>query len=676
MTAALADFSSLRTLVDLLRWRAQHDPYQRAYIFLADGEVEESSVTYAELDRQARAIAAWLQVTTGPGERALLFYPPGLRYIASFFGCLYAGIIAVPAYPPQPNRTLQRIETMAIDAEATLALAQEPTRTALKPLFDSSAALQGIGLETPPEGDDGHHDWRVPSLSGDTLAMLQYTSGSTGTPRGVMVAHDNLMNNLAAMAYAFEGTPRGAVPSGFHLDPAQHCGVVSWLPPYHDMGLIGGILLPLYAGRPAALMPPAPFLQRPVRWLQAISRYRATYSIGPNFAFDLCVRRITPEQRSQLSLDGWEMAICGAEPIRAESLHRFASTFAGAGFRPAAFYPCYGLAEATLMVAGRQAGQAMVTKTLDSGALERNRVVDADGGADARIVVGCGRAVLDQRIVIVRPEESTLCTPGEVGEIWVSGPSVASGYWNRPEGSTQTFQARIIPTGEGPYLRTGDLGFLDGGELFVTGRIDDVIIVRGRNHYPHDIEASVERSHPALRPNAGVAFAVEVDGEYRLVIVHEVERPLGIDVEEVAGAVRQAVAEGHELQVADVVLVRPGSIPKTSSGKLQRRACRANYLASALPVVGVWRAIIARERSAPAPEATPAPLAGRERPTKDEIELWLVTKLGERLGVDARHIDVDQPLARHGLDSKEAVVLASELEEWLGVSLPVTLAYE
>jgi acyl-CoA synthetase (AMP-forming)/AMP-acid ligase II len=369
-------------------------------------------------------------------------------------------------------------------------------------------------------------------------------------------------------------------------------------------------------GVPCVLMPPVAFLQRPVRWLQAISRYRATISVAPNFAYDLCVRKITPAQRATLDLRSWEMAFNGAEPIRAATLERFAATFAPCGFRREAFYPCYGLAEATLIVSGGEKADIPVVQTVQQAALERHQVVPATAkDEDTRTLVSCGRTLLDGRVVIADPESRTRCQPGEVGEIWVAGPSVAQGYWNRPAETVQTFQAYLADTGEGPFLRTGDLGCVYQGELFVTGRMKDVIIIRGSNHYPQDIELTVERCHPSLRPGCGAAFAVEVAGEERLIVVQEVERryqpprqrpperrqvdvdpgfdpecPQPLDLDAVVGNIRQAVAEQHGMQVYAVLLLRAGSIPKTSSGKLQRYACCAGFLTDSLEVVGKWHA--------------------------------------------------------------------------------------
>ncbi len=344
----------------------------------------------------------------------------------------------------------------------------------------------------------------------------------------------------------------------------------------------------MYTGFPCFLMQPVSFLQRPIRWLQAISRYKATHSGAPNFAYHLCVRRITTEQRLSLDLSSWRSAYNGAEPVSKNTLEQFAEAFAACGFRPNVSYPCYGLAEATLIVSGGFVKKKPVFCTVQAVALERNRVVEAsEHQENVRTLVGCGRAMLDTKIVIVHPESLTQCWPDDVGEIWVSGPSVAQGYWNRPEETEHTFRAYLADTGEGPFLRTGDLGFIKDGELFVTGRLKDLIIIGGCNHYPQDIELTVEQSHPALRTGCGAVFSIDVDGEERLVVVQEVERRYyrNLDIDEVVGAIRQAVAENHELRVSAVALVKPWSIPKTSSGKIQRHACRTRFLAGSLDVL-------------------------------------------------------------------------------------------
>jgi amino acid adenylation domain-containing protein len=446
------------------------------------------------------------------------------------------------------------------------------------------------------------------------------------------------------------------------------------------MGLIGGILQPLYGGFPVVLMAPVAFLQRPIRWLEAISRYGATTSGGPSFAYDLCVRKTTPEQREGLDLRSWEVAFNGAEPVRAEAMARFAEAFEASGFRREAFYPCYGLAEATLIVSGGEKAAPAVVEAFEARELERRRVVVAsEGEGDSRRLVGCGRTLPDQQIVVVDPERLTRSPPDQVGEIWVSGPSVAAGYWGQPEETAGTFEARLADTGEGPFLRTGDLGFVREGELFITGRIKDLIIVRGRNHYPQDIEATVGQSHPALQVDGGAAFSVEVDGAERLVIVQEVERTQrDAEVEEVGRAVRQAVAEEHELQVHAIVLIRPMSIPRTSSGKIQRHLCRAGFLEGSLKVIGssildtppagepgfgeAEEGFIYR-----APRAIDAPSARQA-----SLVLCLQERAARVLGVVPSQVDVERPLSTLGLDSLMAVELAHEIESELGVVLPVT----
>jgi len=563
-------------LVDLVRHRAKYQPNDTAFTYLVDGETEQIDITNAELDRQARAIGAWLQSLNLVGERALLLYPPGLEFVAAFFGCLYAGVVAVPVYPPRRNRSLSRIQAIADDAQAKVALTTDVVLHRVESLIDDTPSLKQLTwLATchVPEGMD--EEWVYPDVHGDTLAFLQYTSGSTGTPKGVMLNHANLMHNSALIAHAYEHTRSGLG--------------VFWLPSYHDMGLIGGILQPLYVGRPNILMSPMAFLQKPLRWLQAITRFGGTTSGGPNFAYDLCVRTIPPEEREKLDLSSWRVAFNGAEPVREDTLERFIEAFEPCGFHPEAFYPCYGLAEATLIVSGGFAYDEPVVRWFDTAGLTRGQAIELEQGhPNARGLVGCGQTMPDQKIVIADPEELTSCQPGQIGEIWVSGPSVAQGYWQRPDVTETIFRAHLKDTGEGPFLRTGDLGFMLDGELFVTGRIKDLIIFRGVNYYPQDIERTVYQCHDDLRADACAAFTVEVDGQERLVVVQELERRRRLNFPAVFAAVRRAVAVEHELALDAIVLLKAGSIPKTSSGKIQRHACRNGYLAGTLEVMAQW----------------------------------------------------------------------------------------
>ncbi len=673
------------TLVDLLRWRSLYQPDQCAYTFLLDGETDRVSLTYEELDRQARAIGALLQSLGAEGKRALLLYPPGLEYIAGFFGCLYGGSVAVPAYPPDParlNRTLPRLQAIVADAQATLVLTTAPILSMAALLFNQAPDLKALHwLATDdvfgdPPADDSksspHHpgqaladEWQGPSGSGDTLAFLQYTSGSTAAPRGVMLTHANLLHNSALISNCFGHTPDSR-------------GVI-WLPPYHDMGLIGGIIQPLYGGFPVMLMSPIDFLKMPFRWLQAVSRYEATTSGGPNFAYDLCVRKITPEQRATLDLSSWDLAFNGAEPVRHDTMERFAAAFASCGFCKEAFYPCYGLAEATLIASGGSKAEAPIVQAADTAALGQNRVETvALTHPNARTLVGCGHTLTDQRIVIADPDTFHQCPASRIGEIWISGPGVAQGYWNQPKSTAEAFQAYLADTGKGPFLRTGDLGFLWDGELFVTGRIKDLIIIRGRNHYPQDIERTVEQSHPALRPGCGAAFSVEVTGEERLVVAQEI-RPQTTDLEEIIQTVRQAVAEAHELQVYGVLLLQARSIPKTSSGKIQRHACRAGFLSDSLNVVA--KSIL--DQDVPPVEASSTQpgevsfirkaLSTINEPSARHslLTLYLQEQAARVLCLTPSQVDVERPLGTLGLDSLMAVELTHKVETDLGVILPI-----
>ncbi|MBD2565337.1 MULTISPECIES: AMP-binding protein [Nostoc] len=583
------NLNQIANLVDLLRYRQENQANEIAFTFLSNGETEQVNLTYQELDIKARSIATTLQSQEAIGERALLLYQPGLEFITAFFGCLYAGVIAVPAYPPRRNHHNHRLQAIVADAQATIVLTTKSVFSDIEKTLKKE--LPGTKLNYITTDDINislANDWQSPQLDRDTLAFIQYTSGSTGMPKGVMVSHGNLLHNLSLIHKCFEHEPKSQ-------------GVI-WLPPYHDMGLIGGVLQPIYGGFPVILMPPVAFLQKPIRWLQAISDSKATTSGGPNFAYELCVQKIKPEQIAGLDLNSWKVAFTGAEPIRVKTLERFAKTFADCGFRMEAFYPCYGMAETTLFVSGGLTSESPIVRLVDGRELSQNRVADAvEDSANAQAITSCGCNWLDQKIVIAHPETKTTCADGEVGEIWVSGESVALGYWRKPEQTQQTFHAYLVDTGEGPFLRTGDLGFLQDGELYVTGRIKDVIIIRGRNYYPQDIELTVENSHPALHSSCCAAFSIEVKEQEQLVIAVEVERAYlrNLDVDGIASSIRKAVSEQHELQVYAVAFLKPSSIPKTSSGKIQRHACRSGFLEDSLNTVGLWKSEVIESVKSP-----------------------------------------------------------------------------
>lgn len=564
------------TLIEVLRTRAQHRPEQCAYTFLADGENETGHLTYGDLERRARVIAGWLQSRGLRGERALLLYPPGLEYISAFWGCLYAGVIAVPAYPPHRNRPMPRLSAIAADSAATVVLTTAEILAEVDQRVQQMPDLLALSWQATDMLDCAQMTaWCDPASGGDTLAFLQYTSGSTALPKGVMVSHANLVANQRMIQQA--------------MSHDENLVLVSWLPPYHDMGLIGGLLQPIYVGGRSVSMPPLAFLKKPWLWLKAISRYQGSITSGaPNFAYDLCVSKTSPEQRALLDLNRWRVAYNGSEPVRRETIGRFTETFAPCGFRPDAMCPVYGLAEATLIVTGHYNGSPPVFLTVQKAALEEHTVVAARSAEDAvQTLVSCGGAIRDQQIVIVHPETLVECRPGQIGEIWLGGQNITQGYWNRLDETAQTFGASLAGSGRGPFLRTGDLGFLNGTELFVTGRLKDLIIIAGRNVYPQDIELTAERSHPAFQATASAAFGMPSDGVEQLAVAIEVKREhlRKLDSDEVIAAVRQAVAAEHQARVEHVLLVKPGGIPKTSSGKIQRRLCRLRWTAGELSVL-------------------------------------------------------------------------------------------
>ncbi|MCI0492199.1 MAG: AMP-binding protein [Planctomycetes bacterium] len=711
------------TMIDVLVSQAAEQPDGIAYAFVDDRD-GTTEITFSELDRRARAIAARLQLELKPGDRALLVYPAGLDFIAAFFGCLYAGIVAVPATYPKPKRPLPRLNRIAADCDAHVALSTSQTLATLDPNLLSADAATSLWIATDQLHDALTDHWERPNDHEHDLAFLQYTSGSTSDPKGVMVSHANLLNNLECIRQSFG-------IGEMEEDRVSSTGVF-WLPAYHDMGLIGGVLMPLYMGGRSILMSPTAFLQRPMRWLQTIHKYHATVSGAPNFAYEYCVRRTTPDERATLDLSHWRLAFCGAEPIRVETLHHFAEAFRVAGFHSKAFYPCYGLAEVTLLAAGPDFRDEPTVLAVNRPALAEHRVVPTCGEPAEMVhrLVGCGQAMPDHRLVIVSPETGLECPEGEVGEILVQGPSVTQGYWNRPEETESDFGARVEGH-EGRFLRTGDLGFFREGELFVTGRVKDVIIIRGRNHYPQDIEQSAEEAHPAVLP--GAAFALVHGDDERLGVVHQIDRQYrGSDHQQIVQAIRRAIVEQHELDPCAIVLIRQTSLPITSSGKVQRNLCRDQYLAGELKVVHSWtnpaygrtevaeaempsstngrvdvqlhgEGVAWRRNGESATKAAPdAPVASgasiphpskthRKRRstspvggvaasvaldrTAEQIETWLLGWLVARLGLDVAEMSRDRPFAELGVDSLAAVELSAELEREFGVPLPPIVAW-
>lgn len=549
-------------MADVPRRRAVQSPDAVAYTFISGREVVEESITYADLDRQARAIAASLQRECARGDRAVLVFEPGLAFAAAFFGCLYAGVVAVPIYPPRRNRGIDRIVTILRDCSAAVVLATRPMKERAAGFAADAPELAFIPWllvdEMPPPLAA---DWRQPDFSPDDVAFLQYTSGSTSKPKGVILTHSNILHNEESIRLAFEHDRESVV--------------VGWLPLFHDMGLIGNLLQPMYVGCRCILMSPMYFLQKPIRWLRAISHYRATTSGGPNFAYDLCVDGTSPEDREGLDLSTWSLAFNGAERVRPSTLERFAAAFAPYGFRAEAFYPCYGLAEGTLIVTGgRKADPVIVRARPDAGSAAPAGEAES-GDAPSLLFAGCGAPLPGHDVRIVDPDSCEPVAEGLVGEIWIAGGNVARGYWNKPEETERCFAATIAGEDAGTrYFRTGDLGFVCDGEVFVTSRLKDIIIVHGRNLSPEDIESTVADSHPLLRYHGCAAVPIEHEGEEYLGVIVEIANRQAVDFDELAAAISRRLFVEHEVAPLRIVFIRSNTLPKTSSGKVQRYLCR------------------------------------------------------------------------------------------------------
>ena len=568
-------------LVDRVRYWMAAMPDEIAFRYLTYGGTLTEQLTYKQLDQRARSIAAQLASMGLKGQRALLMYPSGLEFVAAFFGCHYAGVTPVPAYPPRRNRNMGRINAISEDAQAAVVLTiDEVIQRSHDGMLDQAPSLRRIPwLATEEVPLEIASDWVKPTIDGSELALIQYTSGSTGSPKGVMLTHDNVMANCSMISWCFQ--------------MGRTSEVCSWLPLYHDMGLVGGILIPLYGGVTNTLMDPVAFLSRPIRWLRTISHYKCRVSGGPNFAYQLCVEKIDIDDclAEGIDLSNWEVAFNGAEPVRADVLRRFSKKFAPLGFQHEAHYPCYGMAEATLLITGGEKTKPAPIRRFHMNDLAEHRVthvgVDDEAGQD---LVGCGRVLPNEHVLIVHPETFQPLEKDKIGEVWVNSPSVGTGYWNRPKVTEETFHARTSdPSDKRNYLRTGDLGFRDSdGELFITGRLKDMIIVRGVNRYPQDIEATVESCDKRLLAGGTAAFSVEHWDRERLVVVSEVERGRNVSTEGLIDKIRSAITAEHELPPDGVALIRARSVPKTSSGKIQRHQCRKQYVARELPIVAEW----------------------------------------------------------------------------------------
>ena len=650
----------METLVKLLMHRGSQQGANTAYTYLHDDPSQNTSLTYQELDTKARVIALRLMELGVEGKPVLLLFEPGLDYIAAFFGCLYAGGYAVPAYPPQRAKHLPRLLSIVKDSGANVALTSTFLFDQIKPFINQGFAgykLDWLTTNTLEGTVDSTAKWTPPAVHPDTLAFLQYTSGSTGTPKGVMLTHGNLLENCEAIKVAFSlnETHRGA----------------GWLPLYHDMGLIGQILGTLHIGFPFSLITPLQFLQKPFRWLKAMSDTKAHITGAPNFAFDLCVQKVTDEQKSQLDLSHLALAVTGAEPVRMETIRAFSKAFKSCGFREEAFYPSYGLAESSLMVTGGLCLRPVVTRRILRQDLENSKAVLAPETSPLEKtfeLVSSGFSRTSHKTIVVNPETEELCRDNEVGEIWSAGPSIAKGYWNRPDESSQVFHG-LAKNNEGDpnngrYLRTGDLGFINDGELYVTGRLKDLMIIRGRNIYPQDVESSFQAAHKDLRPGYGSVFSIDVEGEERVVAVQEIESSASGPAKDIFDAAFAAVSTEHELQLYAMVLLKKGELPITSSGKVQRRQARSQYLAGKLDVVASWKGDVITG------EIQKSTAMGERL---GEIFQKLSHALGAALSIPAEALDAKKALSDFALPLSRAIPLSHQIQDSLDIEIPYSV---
>ena len=660
----------VHTLVSLLRWRAQHQGDEPAYTFLADGFDDTQTWTWADVDRRARAIGAWLQAHEGRGERAMLMFEEGLDYLAGLYGCMYAAALACPCHPPDPNRlhrTLPRLQEIARDASIRFVLTSGAIRRGARGHLDESPALSGAEWVAVEEIDDSWAErWEDPGLGGEDLAYLQYTSGSTSTPKGVMVSHHNLLHQLTDFDLGY--------------DHDEESVIVSWLPATHDLGLVYGRFMPMFAGCRCVFLSAASFMRRPISWMRAMSVWKGTHSPSPNFGFDVAARKVTDEEAAQLDLSHVKVLLNGAEAIRRGSEERFIERYAAGDLPPQAVTHAMGMSEATAKIMTEPIGRFPAKfLAVDAKEYEANRVsLRAFGDAGAFEVASNGTTHMDTRCVIADPDTLEDLGEDRVGELWVSGSTVAQGYWNNPDATASTFEARLA-TGEGPFLRTGDLAFIHEGEIYLTGRLKDLIIIRGQNHHPQDIEWSLQSAHVALRPNCAAAFSVKSDDDLEeLILVTEIYRHKVEDPEVVFGAIRSAIAENHALMARAIVLIAPRALPKTSSGKIQRSRTRQRFLDGDLEVLHRWDRPAG---GASEPEPSTEQLVDSLRPLSPRRRLRKLVKTiqdltARILGLHADDIEEDRPLQELGLDSVTAVEMVESVGRLLGASIPGTVLFD
>lgn len=646
-------------LLKILEDRINLTPNKVAFTFLDTDLNEANQLTYKELSDKAKSLAVCLTEKNLEGERAILLFPPGIEFIPVFFACLYAGVIAVPAYPPRKNRSLDRLESIFKDSNAKVVLTDRKTQDTIESRFKANPILAKPEIISSDEIDISlAANWKARAVKEDDIAFLQYTSGSTGSPKGVMVSHGNLFHNAHDIELGFS-----------HKGP-----ILSWLPVFHDFGLMYGVVQPIFSGIPCYMMAPVSFLQRPLSWLQAITKYKATHSSGPNFAFQLCVDKVKDQELESLDLSHWQMAVSGAEPIRSTTLDAFASKFEPCGFNKKAFCPAYGLAESTLKVSAVPLDSPQTYLDVSAKALGQHSVrLPEDDDQDLVRLVGCGGSEIGAQIEVINPANNAVCSGNEVGEIWVKSNSVAKGYWQKPEETQATFNA-FTSDGQGPFLRTGDLGFVHNNELYITGRHKDLIIVRGLNHYPQDIELSAFNSHEALVPEKAAAFSIEENGHEKLVLVQEVKRTAvrNFYFEEATEAIRKDVAKHHNLRVDYISFIKPASLPRTSSGKVQRKLCAKMFQNGALKTIAEWsNKEVYHQPDTPSTQ-TKEPL----HHNLHEVQQWIKELISSASKIPVEELGLNEPFDTYGLDSLDSVTLAEDLSKKVEKPLPPTIAYD
>lgn len=642
--------STYNTLPGLLMQHAKNFADKPALIYLNEDGSENARISYSALIGRSIYYAEKLKTAFQPGDRSLLMLNAGIDFVVAYLACLFSGVIAVPVNLPKRNKGNHRFLTVLKDSRPLCLMTDMQTEALLNKHFsDQRELMEPEHIIVDSSRDVSSSSAIKLTVEPNDTAYLQYTSGSTGQPRGVMVSHRNLMENSVVIRQSFNHKP--------------DLIVANWLPPYHDMGLVGNLLQPLYVGGASVIINPTSFLKNPMLWFSSIRKYKANTTGCPNFALDYCVEKISDEQKKDIDLSSINVFYCGSEPIRKKSMDRFLSAFGDCGFREKMFLPCYGLAESTLMSTGISALEEPRYLSVDKKKLENEGAAGIpDDGGDKLELVSCGYPWPGHEIAVADPHTKQKRPDGRVGEIFIKGPSVSKGYWNDKEESIKVFGAQLEDSENSNYLSTGDLGFIQNGHLYITGRIKDLIIVRGLNHYPHDIEETVENSHEALQSNACAAFSVEVDEQEQLVVVAEIQRThvRQLDHAEVFGAIKMAVAEEHDIPVYAITLLNPGRMLKTTSGKIQRGACRQAWLNGTLQSVGSWIRTKSRNKQTE---------FLKENPTVDSMKAWLILWLSNKLKISPDHIDPDQPIMSYGLDSIGAVELEREVTKAFGIEI-------